>query len=384
MLSQSRAGVEAFVDRGFPDSKIFCIQFLYSSEFSVNTLKSLVKSGKSQQKYDLAVSLATALENQTIDSEEVLLAFAQQPRKWLSFKVGNCEEYPTLTTASNLLTDFGEEEWYGPIKDLETTRRWYIRTHKVPFYEQVYHAEGGSEGEIAEQAQSVAAYQIRWTVLAELGTNYIALSWNGFRHNELKPGLYDQQIESLMQFPYWRYIPQFFDELAQQCKANWQHPVLHQLVLQHLWDKYLTDSRYIWRHLRIRADNRGVALNAHSTGAFDQETLQIKGLQALSRQLASSALSSLKIQETTELVSSVESSLLRTLIQEWGTRSYEFSLDGMSETENKQIGTFRAHCYFANGPSPSPQDSLQHLHCFTGNYGGSSQALNFLLSELEN
>ncbi|NJL40351.1 MAG: hypothetical protein HC899_29105 [Leptolyngbyaceae cyanobacterium SM1_4_3] len=140
----------------------------------------------------------------------------------------------------------------------------------------------------------------------------------------------------------------------------------------------------MWRHLRIRADNRGVALNAHSTGAFDQEKLQMRGLQALSKQLASSALSSLKIQETAELVSSVESSLLRTLIQEWGTKSYEFSLDGVPETENKRIGLFRAHCYFANGPSPSPQDSLQHLHCFTGNYGGSSQALNFLLSELEN
>ena len=382
MPSQSRSGVEAFVDRGFPDSKTFCSQFLYSPEFSVNTLKSLVKSGKSQQKYDLAVNLAAALENQTIDSEEILLAFAQQPRKWLSLKLGHCEKHPVLKTASSLLTGFGEDGWYGPIEDLETSRKWYIRTHKVPFFEQVYQTEGVSEGEIAKQAESVAAYQIRWTVFAEIGINYIALSWNGFRHNELKSGLYDPQIESLMQFPYWSYIPSFFDELTQECQANWQHPVLHQLVLQHLWDIYLTNPEYTWRHLRIRADNHGVALNAHSTGAFDQETLQLKGLQALSRQLASSALNSLKIQETSEIISSVESFLLRTLIQEWGTKSYEFSLDRLSEDGSKRIGLFRAHCYFANGPSPAPQDSLQHLRCFSGNYGGSSQALDFLLSEL--
>jgi len=251
MSSQSRTGVEAFVDRGFPDSKTFCTQFLYSSEFSLNTLKSLVNRGKSQQKYDIAVSVATALENQTIDSEKVLLAFAQQPRKWLSFKLGHYEKYPVLKKASNLLTEFGEDGWYGPIRDLETSRKWYIRTHKVPFYEQVYQAEEASEGEIAAQAKSVATYQIRWTVLAELGTNYIALSWNGFRHNDLKPGLYDPQIESLMQFPYWSYIPSFFDELTQECQANWQYPVLHQLVLQHLWDTYLTNPQYIWRHLRI-------------------------------------------------------------------------------------------------------------------------------------
>jgi len=109
----------------------------------------------------------------------------------------------------------------------------------------------------------------------------------------------------------------------------------------------------------------------------------MRGLQALSRQLASSALNSLKIQETPEIISSVESSLLRTLIQEWGTKSYEFSLDKLSDDGSKRIGLFRAHCYFANGPSPAPQDALQHLHCFTENYGGSLQALNLLLSELE-
>jgi hypothetical protein len=298
-------------------------------------------------------------------------------------QIRKLRKIPYLKPASSLLTEFGEEGWYGPIESSETSCKWYIRTFKVPFFEKTYQAEGFSEGEVAETVSSVASYQIRWTVLAEIGTGYAALSWNGFRRNELKPGLVDPKIESLMQFPYWYHIPTFFDELARQSNANWQHPILHEIVLQHLWDKYLTDSQYIWRHLRIRADNRGVALNAHSTGAFDQEELRMRGLQALSRQLASSALNSLEIAETPETISSVESSLLRTLIQEWGTKSYEFSLDSYSEVESTRVGLFRAHCYFAIGPSSSPQDSLQHLHCFKGDYGGSSQTLKFLLSELE-
>jgi hypothetical protein len=246
MPNRSRVGVEAFIDRGFPDSQTFCTQFLYSPEFSASTLKTLVKQGKTQPKYDQAASLAASLESQTLDPEEVLRAFVQQPRKWLSFKLGHCTEYPVFEAASNLLTKFGQEGWYGPIKDQDSSRIWYIRTCKVPFYEQVYQAEGISEGEIAEQANSVATYKIRWTVLAEIGTNYVALSWNGFRFNELKAGLYDPQIESLMQFPYWLHIPRFFDELTEKCKANWQHPVLHELVLQHLWNKYLSKPQYIW------------------------------------------------------------------------------------------------------------------------------------------
>ena len=43
MPGNSRSGVEAFIDKGFPDSKTFCVQFLYSPEFNLNTLKSLVK-----------------------------------------------------------------------------------------------------------------------------------------------------------------------------------------------------------------------------------------------------------------------------------------------------------------------------------------------------
>lgn len=379
MIDRVPSNVDAFVDKGFPIGETFCTQFLYSSEFTSATLKSLVKHGKSNSKYELAMSLAKSLESQEISKDEVLLAYALQPRKWLSFKMGSCVHYPTHKGAEVLLTEFGEDGWYGPIKGVDDPRLWYIRTYTVPFY-----AQGISQAEKVlpddmEKPTSVATYKIRWTVLAEIGANYMSLSWNGFRHTELKTGSTEPIVE---QFPYWKHIPVFFDELSQDFKTQWQNPVLHKLVLQDLWDKYLGNSQYIWRHLRVRADNRGVALNVHSTGAADNEERQMRGLQALSKELASSALRSLDIEKTSELVGSVENALLRTLIREWGTRSYEFSLNRMSKSSDGGGEIFRAHCYFAVGKSSSPQDSFQHLHCFTQDYGGSGQALRFLLSEL--
>jgi len=383
MSTQSKISVEAFTDQGFPGGKTFCTQFLYSPEFSSNTLRTLAKIGGNKTKYDFADSLAIAVVNQTIDPEEILRAFVKQPRKWLSFKIGHCKKQPIFRPAKDLLTSFGKDTWYGPIKDDNSSRRWYIRTLKVPFYEKIHRAQITSESKISNSTNPVSEYQIRWTVIAEIDEHYVALSWTGFRHNELKGDPSDSQIESLMQFPYWYHIPQFFNELAEECQADWEHISLEKLILQELWDKYLGDSQYIWRHLRIRADNRGVALNAHSTGAYTPEGSDIRGLQALSRQLASSAIKALNVLETPAILHSVENSLLRTLIQEWGTKSYEFSLDRKSDADNKQKSLFRAHCYFtSNGPSSSPLDYLQHLNCFIKDYGGSSQALSFLLSEL--
>jgi hypothetical protein len=377
MSTKGKISIEAFIDQGFPEGKTFCTQFLYSPEFSSNILRALSKSGGNKTKYDLADSLAISLVNQTLSPEEILRAFVKQPRKWLSFKIGHCKKEPIFEPAKKLLTEFGKDGWYGPIGDQNSSRKWYIRTHKVPFYEKTYKA---SESLGANSISPVAEYKIRWTVIAEVDEHYVALSWNGFRHNELKD-ISDPELESLVQFPYWYHIPLFFNELSKECQADWQHIKLDQLVLYNIWDKYLGDSQYSWQHLRIRADNRGVALNAHSTGAYTPEGSDVRGLQALSRQLAHSAIKSLKVTETPEIIHSVENSLLRTLIQEWGTKSYEFSLD--KKVDNKQESLFRAHCYFtSNGASSSPQDNLQHLHCFTQKYGGSSQALSFLLSEL--
>jgi hypothetical protein len=395
MTDRSNVSTNVFIDKGFPKGKVFCTNFLRSSDFSVEILKKLVSRGKSNSKNELAESIAESLENQEISNDEVLLKFVQQPRKWLSFKIGKCKYYPTCKSSEILLTEFGDDDWYGPIKNSNFPQTWYVRTLSVPFYEQgVYQADQHPANDFSINHATVATYRIRWIVVAEIGANHLALSWRGFSYNELTPGSVSSEVNSLTQFPYWTYIPKFFEEITKKCDTTWDYPLLHELVLKRIWDRYLNDPTYIWRHLRIRADNQGVALNVHSTGACDREKLQMRGLQALSKKLASTALSVISVQETPERISLIESALLGTLIQDWGAKSYEFSLkrnwsvfyhedeNVESYIDNVNEHLFRAHIYFSVGGKMSCQDSFQHLHCFTQDYGGSNRALDFLLSKL--
>ncbi|MEO0928905.1 MAG: hypothetical protein AAFY63_23985, partial [Cyanobacteria bacterium J06643_13] len=179
-------------------------------------------------------------------------------------------------------------------------------------------------------------------------------------------------------------IPNYFQEIAEFCQAGCIEPNLHKLILHDMWDKYIKNNQYRWNHIRIRAESSGVALNAHSS---EIKEINVKGLKALSGKLAESILASVGITDDNSK-SLGEVAGLRTLIKEWGTKSYEFSLeieDSNPRTEglnkksmyNKLI---KAHCYFGLKPNSSTQDSLQHLKC---DCGGSTGVLKFLLGGLE-
>jgi hypothetical protein len=400
--------VDAFVDHGFPSGRDFFSHFLLSPDFNLVALRKLVPPASSNlKKEDIVRYITLAYERGKITDEEILLEYVKQPRKWLSFKqgvriippkikspllllneLGEEVYYEQITEQSSfkqvkspqsLLNEFGEEGWYGPITELNSSKQWYIRTHRVIHYDYI---GIGDAGKVDER-------RIRWTTIAEVGVNYIALSWNGFTFKQLTEGRVDPQS----QFPYWNYIPQFFDELTEHIKGTWRYPNLHQLVLQDLWDKYLNKNldgfSYIWQHLRIRAEASGVALNAHSSGVAEIHT---QGLKALSRKLAGSALEALGFPDASEKITNVENSLLRTMIHEWGTKSYEFKLEREVNSKDfdleslkksrKPESVFRAHCYFGLKPDSTSQDSLPHLKCYTY-CGGSLEALKFLLAELK-
>jgi hypothetical protein len=119
---------------------------------------------------------------------------------------------------------------------------------------------------------------------------------------------------------------------------------------------------------------------------MDSEERKMKGLEALSFHLAETAIETLDISSSENLLDNVSQALLKTLMKDWGAKSYEFSLDRIFYDEKKNRKTeciFRAHCYFNIAISFAHQDSFMHLHCFTQKYGGSNQTLNFLLSELQ-
>ncbi|MBW4511388.1 MAG: hypothetical protein KME64_33485 [Scytonematopsis contorta HA4267-MV1] len=362
--------ISAFVDNGFSPGKEFRVKFLSSNEFTVDTLRKIISSGTSHlRKDEIATCLGNALEKGDITSEEVLLTYVKQPRKWLSIKLGKCDCTPNLNSSATLLTEFGKDGWYGPIEDPSQCKKWYIRTYKI-----IDRILTGSE-----DTNQVDKRDIRWAVIAEVGEEYTALSWDGFTYSSTTK----ERIDQTAQFPFWHHVPYFFDELANHCKAKWEHPNLHKLVLHDMWDKYLNKHPYKWKHLRIRAEASGLAINAHSSGVGE---IDVRGLQALSHHIAKSVVNTLDLDDDVEKISNVEDAILLIMIKEWGTKSYEFSLDTevvLSDTEAERFKKylFKAHCYFGLKPNSKTQDSLQHLKCYSGYYGGSTSVLDFLLNE---
>ena len=370
------SGVKAFVDHGFTD-RDFLRQFLSSPEFTISTLKKLVPSAKANHKKEyLAYDIISALDNQLILESDVLLSYLEQPKQWLSFQVGKHLEEPKLDNPSFLLRNFGEEKWYGAIFDAKRNKKLYVRIQKVPNPSFI----GVGAAKTIDKSQN-----IRWMVVAEIDSGYVSLHWNGFSSS-----VYEDEDDTLKQnqFPYWEYIPKLFDELKKLFKGEWDYPNLYKIVLSDLWDKYLGKEldgfNYNWQHLRIRAEASGVTLNSRSAGSSD---VDVRGLQALSKQLAKSAINSLEIDitEDSPKFSNVENAILRTLIHEWGTKSYEFRLDRLNKIFQDKIdkeSIFKAHCYFGAKPESESPDTLMHLLC-SKEYGGSAEILSFLISEIE-
>ena len=291
----------------------------------------------------------------------------------MSFKIGQSANAPKFESPEKLLTEFGSNTWYGPIITSNISQKWYIRTFEISYY--------------IKTGQELQDNRIRWTVIAEVGKNYLALSWNNFTYTQI---VEDEKKTVPGQFPFWKsdYIPQCFDELSQYLQGQWKEPNLHALVLHTLWDKYTMNNNYRWQHLRIRAEASGVALNAHSAGISE---IDVRGLQALSKTLAESVIESLGVSGDLKKLERAENAVLSTLVKAWGAKSYEFRLDKnppansteTDEAQNQQpIRLFKAHCYFGLKPESKTQDSLQHLKCYFGYYGGSTNALRFLLKEL--
>lgn len=377
--------ITAFIDHNYPTGASFCQQFLASPEFRLECLKSIdpsLTSSDLKTKSNVAARLATMLEREQVLAENILIAYVKQPKMWFSFKLGNHKELPELKQAKILLTEYGEDGWYGPIRDEAEGKNYYIRTYTVPYYTRTR----------TENGEKIDILRIRWSPIAEISEDYIAIAWNGFSSNSLEQeGKTD--ITNTSQFPFWKYIQPFFDELNQHLGGTWEHAELHKLILSDLWDKYLNysgeDFKYYWRHLKIRAEAAGVALNAHSSGIAE---VDVRGIQALSHQLAKSALESIGLINDKDKLLLAENAIIRTLIHEWGAKSYEFSLEREVVTEEhgsdnerstqRTEKIFRAHCYFGFKQDSKMQDSLQHLKCYS-QYGSNLDALSFLLKELK-
>jgi hypothetical protein len=224
---------------------------------------------------------------------------------------------------------------------------------------------------IAKQYQE---YQIRWLCFANVSDSFVSLHWQGFTSSEKK-----ELIDHESQFRYWELVPAFFNEIQNLLNAKLSDPILHNLVLHDLWDEFRLNPNYEWEDLRIRAESGGVSLNVQSPGksAGSEEDIDISNIKHLAKTLMVSIAKELDIYPLESKIQlRLEESILRTLIREFGAKSYEFSL----VSQGKKI--LRAHFYFGAKPNTPSRDCFPHIYCYA-KWGSDREQLNFILQHLK-
>jgi hypothetical protein len=354
------------VDDGYKSGKEFCAALLRTGEFSLPTLRKY--GATATDKENAAAAVAEKLAAGRINSDELFLDFCMTPRQWLYLAEPQQEfsDPDPQNSPASFFLQFGDTKaWYGPVSS-DDGRTWMAYSTAIKHL--VETSEMGGE-------TTYAKARIRWQVIAEIGDDYIALHWNNFNRVDDEDALGRSE-----QFEYWIYIPAIVAGLEKLIGSSLAEPALNKLVLHQLMNRYDSNSAYSWQHLRVRAEAEGIALNARSGGARVAE-IDISGIRGLTKAMAEAAARALGRSTDEAAVAKIERALLRTLVHEWGTLSYEFCLEPISGAASANH-SFRGHVYFGAKPDGKGPDQLAHCKCFK-NYGGSSAALRFLREHLK-
>lgn len=341
----------------------FALQFLAADDFNIIALKEICRNFEipsSGRKIDLISRIERYLDQDGLNLgwSVILQSLIKKSKKWFAVKIGEVNEYPNLENPEELIYSEGRPEWYGPVIDSDNENvYWYIRPHFPVHWE------------LDGDPLSLVQRQIRWLAFARVTNGYVSIHWQGFT-----VALQQEMVEHENQFPYWNFIPDCFSELSEILNIQLLDPNLHDLILHNLWDEYRLDDSYSWTDLRIRAESGGVSLNARSSGVdYD---IDIRGINHLARTLRNSISQELN-QENIDLpnVNRLDEVILRTLIREFGAKSYEFSL------EHEQEKIFKGHVYFGMKPNFPGPDSFPHINCYSS-WGYYQNQLEFILDEL--
>ena len=395
----------AFLDIGLDEGDQFCRELLKAGDFAKSTLQVVQKSSAKKELHAKEVADILMADETGKAGEPLMIEFCRQSRQWVALMrisgKGTSKDHK-LFSAHDFLSGIrtkGENgksrrrnRWYGPWGEPDNTRHWLVRTVRV---KHLVEAADGS---------GPVRYAVQCHIIAEVTKKYIALHWNGFNHRDQEGGEGGKRGH---QFYYWDWIPMLLREVGEIYGRSLEWPQLNHLILHTLLESHDRKREFAWEHLRVRSMRAGVTLNARGTQAkrAGKHEVDIGGLKALSRALANSALNAAYEDVEIDDVDKADRAVLRTLIKEWGTRSYEFALDRKATTTTAAAKLFRAHCYFGvsaatddgteeddegdekskNGKhknKDSGPDSFPHLLCYKP-YGGSRTALDFVLSHLK-
>ena len=343
----------------------FALQFLAAEDFDVATLKRICKELEINQVGKKNVLLGYIESFLTSDHDlsattVILYNLIRKAKKWFTFKQGKHGTLPSQNNPADIIYSEGKEEWYGPINLPEDpSENWYIRQSFI------------LEWEIDTTTNKPIQRAIRWLLFAKVTPEGISYHWQGFSHSED-----ENSIKRESQFRYWDYVPNIIKEFEAIVGGNFEFPNLYNFVLHQLWDNYRGQDGFTWTDQRIRAESGGVSLNARSAGVTNDVEIDVRGINSLANTLTLSVIRELGLPLDIQKQHNLQEKILRTIIREFGAKSYEFSLEHYSDK------LIRAHIYFGAKPNFPGPDSFPHINCIIG-WKSDQDQLNFIVNQLK-
>lgn len=340
-------GIDAFIIYD-TEPRSFAQSFLASSEFTLEHLRQIKQDlrlrGASGSKAELAQTIISA-EGISLEviARRVVTYLPLRHREWMTLKVGRVPSVPTLRNMAELVLSPGQEDWYGPLSvNDDANAFWYVRPVFVP------HWELDTQG-------NPHKYQIRWLCWARLASDHLSLHWNNFTYGDtIAHAGGANGPQRTVQYPYWLQIPHLLDSFTELLNTQMVYINLQQITLHRLWDQYLGQRGYQWMHRRIRAEAGGVSLSAYAGRAVVE--MGTGGIEHLAKTIRQAVQDELITVYDTHLPEPerIDEVILRTLIREYGTLSYEFNLVGSQPI-------ISAHVYFGTKKNSQLQDSFPHV-----------------------
>ena len=380
MANSNSTSIDGFIIRPSVEGQSFITEFLASPDFDIDTLRSIcrkhgLRGYSGSGKRTLAELLARDAVNNSLLKQTILESVFGSFKNWLSIKSGKVGVVVNALDPIKLITEAGEEKWYGPVSVPNEDGEWYIRPIFLPHWENL-----GSHEENANNngQRTLTESKVRWLCFARIASNYASIHWRGAYHSA-EDARKAQGVKT--QAATWQHIPKLFQELERMTQSRFDDIKLHQFVLFYLWEKYRYDKKnYEWNDIRIRCETAGVKLNARSsTGAkSDLDKKQIQGIKKLANTIRTAIFHELAqaeniVPQKSEFYDEV---ILRTLIQDFGALSYEFEIKANARK------FFRTHSYFGMHPEQETPDAFAHMRIFKS-YGTYLEQLKFLTQHLD-
>jgi hypothetical protein len=364
---------------GLESQQEFARAFLASSDFTVNELRSICRAigitnaGKRTDNIDNIITfMGLSEDNALYTSIKILSELVSRKKIWFTFLPNSSFVYPEadkLCDARELVFMEGTEKWYGPIPNpRDTNALWFI------------YPKFTTDWDVPEGHVNAQEFKVRWLAYGRVTDRCISVHWRGFSHLEHSDEHSDERSHTRRrtQYMYWQHVPDLIQSLVEYVQGKTLTLTLNDLVYHKLWEKYRDKEGYEWVDHRIRAETRGISLNARTKGVLDMVIAnETKGLGRLANTIRRAVQNEL-MNEGLQIPDPdhLDKTILGTIVRELGALSYEFRLDGPDGST-----LFHGHNYFGLKPNFPTVDNFPHVRVHITNLDDLEQ-LHFLVDHI--